>query len=701
MLGLHRLSIQSKMILLLLGVSLVSILVVSWIGYWSGREALLESVRTKLQGVQVAKSTTLKTMLESLRDQVVAMSDSKVVIEGTTAFREAYRELGSAELGAEESARLDAFYRDDFIHRLDENVDGTPIVEQYLPRRPAERYLQYHYLVANPNEYEKKQAMAQAAGDPSRYGTIHAGLHPFFERAVGIFGFEDMMLVDVETMDIVYSYQKTAEFGTNLVEGPYATSRLGEKARAMRMENDRDNFKIADFEPYRPTLGRPMGFAMSPVFAGSKITGLLVLQFPIDNFNRVLTGGFNWEAEGMGSTGQTYLVGPDGTMRSQSRPFHTDPESFLRDLRRSEVPSAVVDRIAAQREVICVLPVGNESVSLALQGERGIHEVENPFGKRVLSAYGPIELDSLRWAVLSEMDLAEAMAPVRAFGRHVLVVACGLALAVTVLALVAANLLTRPLRHLAEGARRIGSGDTDVRVELQSKDEFGELARVFNEMSASIMAQKHRLEKQVRENEELLHGILPASAVALRLGGDERASREFADVTVLFAEILGMEEFGIRSGEPDALRLLGDLISAIDEAAEKSGIEKVKTTGASYLAVCGLSVHRPDHARRVVQFAQEMGRIVAIFNRDEDAGLALAAGIHCGPVVGGVIGRRKFLYDLWGETVAIARKLGSSGGSAIRVTNAVRDRLGESFIFRGPNTVSEPGAAEVWEVAIG
>jgi class 3 adenylate cyclase len=294
--------------------------------------------------------------------------------------------------------------------------------------------------------------------------------------------------------------------------------------------------------------------------------------------------------------------------------------------------------------------------------------------------------------------MAEAQAPIRAFARRVLIAAAALAIAVTLVALVVSNLLTRPLRQLADGASRLGAGETDVRVDVKSQDEFGELATVFNQMSASIKTQKEKLERQVQENQELLHSILPASAVAQRRDGDEKANREFANVTVLFAEIIGMEEFGARSGESKALAMLGDLIAAMDEAAEKSGIEKVKTIGGSYLAVCGLSVHRPDHARRVIQFAQEMTRIVAIFNRDENAGLSVAVGINSGPVVGGVVGRRKFLYDLWGDTVTVARKLASGEGSAIRVTSALHERLGDQFTFRGPiSTDGKPGA-EVWEV---
>ena len=700
MLGLNRLSIQSKMILLLLAVSLGSIAVMSWVGYRSAREALMQSARDRLQGVRVAKTTTLKAMLESLRDQVVSISDSKAVIEGMRAFRAAHRELGAAQLAPDESAKLDAFYREYFVPELDKNVEGTPVLEQYLPTRPSERYLQYHYTVANPHAYGEKQNLNEVPGDATAYGQAHADLHKFFARAVKIFGFQDMMLVDADTLDIIYSYEKTSELGTNLENGPYANTLLGSKVRAMRQQKDRDDFKIVDFEPYRPNFGRPMGFAISPIFDGAQMTGMLVLQFPIDTFNKVLTGDFQWKEEGMGESGETYLVGPDGTMRSRSRFMVEDPEGFIASLRRSSVPSSVVDQIERQGNVLCVLPVGSAAAEAALNGQSGIMETTDYRGEKVLSAYGPLELDSLRWGVLAEMDMSEVEAPVRAFARRVVISAAALAGIVTLVALIVAQLLTQPLRRLADGARRLGAGETEVRVDVKSQDEFGELAAVFNDMATNIKTQKENLERQIHENQELLHSILPASAVAQRREGDEKANREFADVSVLFAEIIGMEEFSARAGESRALALLGDLIAAIDEAAEKSGIEKVKTIGGSYLAVCGLSVHRPDHARRIVQFAQEMARIVAIFNRDENAGLSLAVGINSGPVVGGVVGRRKFLYDLWGDTVTIARRLAGGEGAAIRVTSSVRDRLGEQFAFRGPVKLGAEGkpGAEAWEV---
>ncbi len=699
--GLSRLSIQSKMILLLLAVSLASIGAMAWISYASGKAALIQGVRNQLNGIRVSKSTALRTRLESLRDQIIAMSDSQIVIEGTRELHNSWDSLKSLSLSAQENEKLDAFYRSEFIPALAKHVEGTPVPEQYLPTDPVSRYLQYHYIAANPHPYLKKHELISAPGDQSSFAATHAKLQMFFTRAARIFGFEDVMIVDATSLNLIYTYQKTTEFATSVENGPYADSRMGAAVRAMRSARDRDSFKLADFEPYRPNLALPMGFIMSPVFDGPSMAGIMVIQFPIDEFDHVATGNFQWREEGLGDSGETYLVGPDKTMRTNSRFAHENLPAFIRNLRENGFSPNLTDRIERQGDVLCTMPVNSPSVDLALKGKSGILETEDYRGSPVLSSYGPLEMDSLRWAVLSEMDLAEAEAPVRSLGRKVVMVASGIGIAVTILALLFASLLTKPLRILTAGARRLGSGETNVKVHLGSHDEFGELGRVFNEMADSIRSQKEQLESQVRENQELLLNILPASAVAQRMEGDEKASRQFADVSVLFSELSGLEEFGAASGDSSALSHLGDLITAFDEAADRLGIEKVRTIGGSYLAVCGLSVTRPDHARRIIQFAQETVRIVSIFNREHDADLSLAIGINSGPVVGGVVGRRRFLYDLWGDTVSIARKLASAHGPAIRVTNSVRERTGDQFNFSGPLRIESEGkpSLEAWSVA--
>lgn len=701
MLGFNRLSIQSKMLILLLLVSLASIGAVAISGYSSAKSALSASIENQLQGIRVAKTSTLKAMLNALSDQVVSMSDSQVVIEGMRSFKQAYRDLGGKSLSPSEEEKLKEFYTQEFLPALSKQIDAQPTLETYLPNSNTARYLQYHYLANNPEPYGQKQLLITAPNDRSSYGEAHSKLHKMFARAVKIFGFEDLLLVDPDTLDVVYSYQKTTEFGTNLSNGPYANTNLADRARAIKVARDRDDFKVADFEPYRPSLGSPMGFVMSPIFDGAVLSGILVLQFPIDAFNQVLSGNYNWQEEGLGQTGETFVVGSDKTIRSRSRFMHEDPQGFLKDLRKSGTSSMLVDKIERQNTVMNILPLSNSGVERALDGMSGIIRTRSYRGREVLSAYGPLELDSLRWAVIAEMDLEEATAPIRLLGRRVAGVSTAIALLVSVLALICSQVLTRPLRLLTEGAKRLGAGETEVRVNLNSKDEFGELGRVFNEMASNISEQTKRLEEQVKENQELLLSILPASAVAQRQEGDERASREFSDLSVLFAEIQGMEEFGKGSSDSKALLALSDLVAAFDEAAERWGIEKVKTIGAAYLAACGLSVSRPDHTRRVAQFAQEMRQIVERFNREQRAELSINIGLNSGPVVGGVVGKRKFLYDLWGDTVSIARKLCRGERGSIKVTATVFSRLGEQFEFKGPFVCEIQGREniEAWQLS--
>ncbi|MFM8932444.1 MAG: adenylate/guanylate cyclase domain-containing protein [Gemmataceae bacterium] len=704
MLGLNRLSIQSKLILLLLTVTLGSIATVAWIGYQSASQALKDAAYNQLQGVRVAKTDALKAMLEAIRDQAISFSDSQACLTGMVALKAAHRELqGTAKLEPAQQKALEDFYAKTFIPGLDKMVEGTPQVSQYLPTNPVETYLQYHYIAANPGQYMKKQEMEIAPGDKSSYGTAHQKFHKMFARAATLFGFEDVMLIDSDTLDVIYTFQKSTDFATNLETGAYASSNLAEAVRKIRKTRDKDDFKAVDFEPYRPNWGAPMGFVASPIFDGPRMIGILALQFPINNFNRITTANYNWKAEGLGDTGECYLVGPDKTMRSRSRFMYTDPKGFVADMRRRGVPRAAVDQIERQGNVINAMPVNTTSAEKALQGQNGIEVTTDYRGQEVLSAYGHLDLNSLRWGVITEIDTEEAFRPVRDFGRKVLITGVGMALLTSLLALVASNYLVRPLKQLEEGARRLGSGETDVKVRVKSKDEFGQLAHVFNEMAENLNRQKNELEEKGRENLELLLNILPASAVAQRMEGDQKATKQFADVTVVFAEFSGLEELDKSLGERKSLSLLSDLVAACDEAAERAGVEKVRTVGASYLGVCGLSISRPDHSARVIQFARDLVRLIDNFNRDHKTALTLAIGINSGPVVGGVVGRQKFLYDLWGDTVTIASRLASGQSNVVLVTKPVHDRLGDLHPF-GPRQEIEvrgKGMVQFWRLEVG
>jgi class 3 adenylate cyclase len=692
MLGLERIGVQSRFIVLMLLVSLGSILAVGWIGYQSARSAITHAVQNHLQSVRYSKTRGLMTLLESLRDQVISLSDGKLAGEAMGSFKQAYRDLTDETLTDEQEEALRGYYATDYLPKLQKNLGGTPLPEQYLPAAPHQRYLQYHYLAAPGDAAGQGEA---ATTDDSPYGRAHAVIHERLERLGTVFGYEDILLIDDDTLEIVYSLRKRPDFATSLRNGPYAPTNLAKAAEILARDRDRDAFKVVDTELYRPHLGQPVGFVLSPIFSGTEMTGILALEFPIDRIAELLSGNFQWEREGLGKTGECYVVGPDFTMRSRSRFMVEDARAFVSGLRTSPLTTSVVDQIERQGNVLNQLPVRTHATEQALMGRDGLSLINDYRGVPVLSSYGPLDLNSLRWAVIAEMDVAEAYKPIHDYARQALLAATALALTTTVLALATSWLLVRPLKQLSAAARKIGAGESAVSVDLHTRDEFGELARVFNDMAASLRRQRSELEEKARENQELLLNILPSAAIEQRRGGDEKATRQFADVTVVVAEFRGVDELGGRGNDSRSLTLLGDLVAACDEAAERCGVEKVRAVGAMYLAVCGLSVSRPDHTARALHFARELGQIVAAFDREHGAALRLSVGINSGPVVGGVVGRHRFLYDLWGDTVAIASQLAAQGVSAIHVTQQVRDRLSDLYAFDGPVAMELRGQGTV------
>ena len=697
---LNRLSLQSKLVLALLLVSLGSILAVSYIGYTNAESAMRKSIMNQLEGRRAEKTQQITAFLGNLRNQVVNQSDRRFVTEGIREFRDAFQALEGVKMDSAAENKLEEFYKTVFIPGLTKNLDAHPVLEQYLPQSPISRYLQYNYIATNPNPYGKGQDL-EAATDGSAYSEIHRKYHSQYHKFVQQFGFEDMFLIDAETLDIVYSYQKSTEFATNLEHGPYADTNLGNMVRALRKTKDRDDYKMADFEAYRPNLGNPSAFIGSPIYNGNKMIGILVFQFPIDEITRLMSGNFKWKEQGLRDTGEVYLVGSDYTMRSRSRFMTENPKEVLKNLRVNGIAEHTVSQIERQGNVLLVLPVRTPSVEKALQGKQGVEEIRDYRDMPVISAYGPVELDSVRWAIIAEMDVAEAYEPVIAFSHKVLAAGTGIALLTSLLALYLARFLVRPLKKLTEAARRISAGEEDVKVEVNTRDEFQELGDAFNEMSASLKLKTEELRQQVHENEELLLNILPAPVAAQLRDGKGHTTQRFTDVTVLIAYTLGFEQVSQMEGADASLNLLQDIVASFDDAADKFGVEKVKTVGSSYLAVCGLSVQRPDHTNRMIEFAQELVRIVNRFNRDRGKELVLEIGINTGPVVGGIVGRSKFIYDLWGDTVTVAGGLRSDGVTSIQVTQAVYERMRDlhSFVAANEFEVKGKGNFSAWTLA--
>lgn len=187
-------------------------------------------------------------------------------------------------------------------------------------------------------------------------------------------------------------------------------------------------------------------------------------------------------------------------------------------------------------------------------------------------------------------------------------------------------------------------------------------ARAQVEERERRLAESERLLRSEQErSENLIRSMLPSS-VASRLKSESGAIADgVAECTVLFADLVGFTSLARERGPKALVALLNELFTAFDSLCEDHGVEKIKTIGDCYMAAAGVPEYAEDHAARVADLALAMREAVGRFNRERQLALDLRIGIHTGPVVAGVVGTRKFAYDLWGETVNTAARMESHG----------------------------------------
>lgn len=237
-------------------------------------------------------------------------------------------------------------------------------------------------------------------------------------------------------------------------------------------------------------------------------------------------------------------------------------------------------------------------------------------------------------------------------------------------------------------------------------DELGDVMTAFSQMYARIVKEiaerkmaEATIQKEKDTSEQLLLNILPC-AIADRLKRGETVIADgFNDVTVLFADIVNFTELSATISPVKLVCLLNEIFSAFDSLAEKYSLEKIKTIGDAYMVVGGLPLYRPDHAEAIANMALDMQRVINKFAGELGKSFDIRIGISTGPVVAGVIGIKKFIYDLWGDTVNVASRMESHGqAGSIHVSASTHDILQHKyqFIDRGEIMIKGKGKMQTY-----
>lgn len=321
------------------------------------------------------------------------------------------------------------------------------------------------------------------SGSGAPYDIAHARYHELFKEVVETMGYDDLYLVAPDGT-VVYNYDKGDDFGTNLLTGPYRNTSIAELFQSLYTSTNSNEIEFSDFPHYGPSKRVPASFVGTPIVVNAQNVGVLIYQLPLDRINELVQGKTSF----MGETGEVYLVGPEKLMRTDSR---FSPESTI-----------------FEQEVDTL------SVLKALAGEIGVTQVVDYRGVSTLSAYRPIRFGNQTWALIAEIDTAEAFAATRSLRNSVIGLTGVAVLIVVVVGYFTARNITHPVSNLTKAATAIAEGDLSHRVAIETRDEIGLLAQAFDTMARRLQRLFETLEDRVRERTHALETSKEAAEVA-------------------------------------------------------------------------------------------------------------------------------------------------------------------------------------------
>ncbi len=481
-----RVGLRLKVITLLLLAGIIPFIVMALMAYNSASRSLRNQAFNHLVSAREIKKHQIEDYFSTIRKQIRTFSEDRMIVEATKWFKDAFshfqieNHISVYEL-EEYRAALKNHYSTVFTEEYKRLNNGqTPDALSFFNQLDNDSIvLQYFYIVANHNSLGEKHKLDAAEGF-AQYNSLHKTYHPVIRDYLEQFGYYDIFIADPDTGDIVYSVFKELDFSTSLIAGPYAKTNLG---RVFQEANNSDNpnyVKMVDFEPYAPSYEGTAGFIASPIYDGTEKVGILIFQMPIDNINTIMTSNNNWTNVGLGETGETYLLGNDLTMRSQSRFLIEDKEGYCALMKSIGIDQETLDKIRVNGSTIGLQKIDTKGTQAAVTGKTNIKIFPDYRGVPVLSAYAPLNIDDVKWVIMSEIEKEEALLPVIKLRNQLFVVGAMTIFIIGAVAFFFSSTITKPILKVVSMVNNISEGNLTMRLKVESRDEIGELANQFN-----------------------------------------------------------------------------------------------------------------------------------------------------------------------------------------------------------------------------
>ena len=487
-----KFSLKIKLISTLMLFVIVPVGIQVTITYRNNVDALQKKAFEKLVSDRANKADQVEDLFAVMENQLITMAENPIVTESMRAFSREFHSIGerSSDSGPSMDTMKDSlrrYYTEQFQAEYESSNNGRDPGDlaariDSLPKETVE--LQYYYISHNPNELGSKHLLLKAQ-DGSHWSELHSKSHPFFKTYLETFGYYDIFLVDAESGNIVYSVFKELDFATSLRTGPYKDTNFAELFRRLSDSHEQKP-QVVDLKRYFPSYELPAGFIGIPIVDEGTTLGALIFQIPVEKIDKIMTSDRDWRESGFGESGETYLVGEDRMMRSMSRFLAEDSQNYFELLEDIGTPKETIDYIRAKGTTTISQTVESEGVHSALAGETGTRVFDDYRGVSVLSAYSLIDIEGLKWAILSEIDSDEAYASINSLVRKILLTSLLVIAFGSIVAWYIATSISRPIVEAGIAVKGIADGDLNQHVESRTNDEVGEMALSINDAITRI-----------------------------------------------------------------------------------------------------------------------------------------------------------------------------------------------------------------------
>jgi HAMP domain-containing protein len=527
--------LRPRLAMVLIGVCLLSVTALGVFSYLTTRAALDDAVEDRLTGLQDTSARRIADGLRTLQGEVASIARSDGVVAALAGFSAAFGELDDGEdtLAPDQVRELEEWYEREVIAVAAAAGLEPPPVDRLLPRSAAGRYLQYHYLVGDP-----------PAGDPG-YGETYQTYH---DRLVGLtasFGYAGLALVSAGG-DVVYSTGARADLGTSVRDGPYADTGLADVLLDRLAHARTGDAVFVDFQRYLPAGGAPVMFlaaavrGTATVTGTAAVTGAVVVEVPVAALDSITTADGAWESIGLGRSGEVYVVGPDARLRSDSRRWLEEPERYLAEVVDAGYDPALAAEVARTGSTVFLQPVETEPVAEVADGRSFTGSTTNYLGRATLTSAGPVGVEGLDWTIVADLARAEANRPLADYLGRLLVLAAVLVPVVGLVGWLLASWLARPVRPLLDAATRVAAGDLSTRIGDLGRNEYGDLGRQLDGLTAESRAQRQRLVDEEQQLTGVLLAALPARVADQVRRGDGAMTDVVDTATVVSLTVVGI-----------------------------------------------------------------------------------------------------------------------------------------------------------------